>query len=146
MYCARSYIPEGTAVSAHFYSIQRDPRNFSPGAEIFWPERWLIAENKEYVALPSSPASPITPDSLNRPKDFVHNMDAFVPFSYGPANCVGKLLALKEMKTGICYIMQKLEMRFAEGYDTRKWFDGILEYAVLRKGSLPVVVRRRARE
>jgi len=145
IYCTRSYIPEGTAVSSHFYSIQRDPRNFSPGADIFWPERWLIAENRDYVTpLPSYQSSTTTSQHpLTRPKDFVHNVDAFTPFSYGPANCVGKFLALQEIRTLVCHTMQRLEMRFVDGYDTKRWFDEMEDFLVVRQGSLPVVITTR---
>ncbi|KAH8980271.1 high nitrogen upregulated cytochrome P450 monooxygenase 2 [Lactarius akahatsu] len=63
-------IPEGTQVTLRTYTIQRDSRHFhSP--ETFLPERWFSTD---------SPAGE-------------HNPAAFVPFSYGPANCAGKNLA-----------------------------------------------------
>ena len=66
-----SYFPEGTAVSIHTLTLHRDPRNFSPFTDEFWPERWLIV--KGLMELPTS-----------IPKaEFVHNADAFIPFSYG---------------------------------------------------------------
>jgi cytochrome P450 len=73
-------------------------------------------------------------------------MDAFTPFSYGPANCVGKFLALQEMKTVVCHMIQKLDMRFADGYDARRWFEDLEEQAIFMKGSLPVVIARRERK
>jgi len=136
------YVPEGTAVSAHFYTIQRDSRNFSPSPDAFWPERWLLAEKKD-VALPSSPSLTSSQIILTRPKDFVHNMDAFLPFSYGPANCVGKFLAVAEMKAVVCYMMQKLDMKFSEGHDDKKWIDTLRDHLILKKGRLPVVFTRR---
>ena len=130
----RSYIPEGTAVSANYYTIQRDPRNFFPDAEVFWPERWFIAEKKDFVACPSSSSSPESspPLFLTCPRGFVHNMDAFIPFSYGPENCVGKHLALQQIKTLVCHMMQRVDMTFAEGYDGQTWFEEMKEYAVLK--------------
>ena len=111
----------------HFYSIQRDPRNFSPKSDQFWPERWLVADGLE-----SPPSQAV---------DFIHNASAFTPFSVGPANCVGKGLALQEIKTLVCMVMQRLDMRFADGYDSGQestWNIGILE-----RGRLPVVVTAR---
>ncbi|KAL4246840.1 Cytochrome P450 superfamily protein [Abortiporus biennis] len=78
------YIPIHTQVRVHTWSLHRDSRNFSPVPESFWPERWLVAEQIMPAPLGSSP--------------FTHNMNAFIPFSYGPANCVGKNLAILEMK------------------------------------------------
>lgn len=117
-------IPESTSVSTHFWAIQRDPKNFSPGADVFWPERWLIAQG---IIQPT-------------PHDFVHNASAFAPFSYGPANCVGKGLAMQEMRTVVCALMQRCEMRFADGYDARRWEADMEDFQILKRGRLPVVV------
>lgn len=72
-----SYIPEGTTASINIFATQRDPRNFSPSPDLFWPDRWLIAQGLQ-------PA----------PTGFVHNGTAFIPFSFGPSNCAGKPLAM----------------------------------------------------
>jgi len=90
-------------VSIHTFTLHRDPRNFSPLTDEFWPERWLVAQGS--TKLPSSIAK----------AEFVHNTAAFIPFSYGepfcssgrlkesflmcpfrvgPTNCVGKPLAI----------------------------------------------------
>jgi cytochrome P450 len=117
-------IPEGTSVSTHVWAIQRDPRNFSPGADIFWPERWLLAEGL------------LQP----KPHDFVHNPSAFIPFSYGPTNCVGKGLAMQEMRMVVCALIQRCSVRFADGYETGRWVDDMQDVQILKRGRLPVVV------
>ena len=109
----------------HPYTMHRDPRNFAH-PEIFWPERWLIASG----LVPSS-------------EKVVHNYEAFIPFSVGPNNCVGKNLALLEMRMLLCYFVQKLEVRFAEGYDRRHWLDELDDAFVTSMGKLPVVLHRR---
>lgn len=58
-------------MSIHTFTLHRDPRNFGPFTDEFWPERWLIAQGS--MELPGS-----------IPKaEFVHNASAFIPFSYG---------------------------------------------------------------
>ena len=58
-------------MAIHIFTMHRDPRNFSPFTDEFWPERWLIAQGT--MELPTS-----------IPKaEFVHNAAAFIPFSYG---------------------------------------------------------------
>ena len=37
------YIPPGTSFWIPTYTMHRDPRNFSPTPDTFWPERWLMA-------------------------------------------------------------------------------------------------------
>ncbi|KAG6330511.1 hypothetical protein ID866_8578 [Astraeus odoratus] len=139
-------IPEGTSAFVHFYSIHRDPRYFS-SPEKFWPERWLSAEDRQARGY-SYPNGNSTTHSLlpsekninNVPSYFVHTPSAFIPFSHGPVNCVGKKLALQEMRTFVCCVMQRLEMRFADGYDVERWEKELKDYFVSVRGELPVVI------
>ncbi|KAJ7146770.1 cytochrome P450 [Mycena epipterygia] len=116
-------IPEGTAVIVPPYAMHRDPRYFSPDPERFMPERWLAAED--------DPA-------------FILNQDAFIPFSTGPANCVGKNLAMLEIRMVVAYLMQAFEIRFVDGYDKRRWEADLKDYFVMQKGSLPIVLVSRS--
>lgn len=109
----------------HFWSVQRDPRNFSYPNN-FWPERWLIAEGLQ--------------ESTEK---IIHNSNAFIPFSFGPANCVGKNLAMQEMRMLICHFMQKLDVRFADGWDTKEWERELQDKFITKIGRLPVVIQRR---
>jgi cytochrome P450 len=70
-------------------------------------------------------------------------MSAFIPFSFGPANCVGKNLAYQEMRMVICVLMQKFDMRFEDGFDVKSWEVDMLDYFVTIKGKLPVVLTPR---
>lgn len=109
----------------HFWSLHRDARYFTH-AETWYPDRWLIAEG------------------LEKSKEvLVHNLDAFIPFSFGPANCVGKNLALTEMRMVICHIVQQLEFSFPEGYDPMEWDRQLEDRFVTKIGQLPVIARRR---
>ena len=120
-----SFIPEGTATRVHFWSVHRDARNFSY-PETFWPERWLIAEGLE----PSG-------------EKIVHNPNAFVPFSFGPYNCVGKNIAMQEMRVLICHLIQKLRFRIADPSDFAKFEREAKDQFVYVVGELRVVVERR---
>ena len=122
---SRSFIPEGTQARIHFYSVHRDPKNFSYPDE-FWPDRWLIAEGIQ-----------------ESNEKIVHNPDAFIPFSFGPANCVGKNLAMKELKMVFTHLLQQADFEFAEGYDPSSWDDEVEEYFTMDIGKLPVVVTPR---
>ncbi|TCD68525.1 hypothetical protein EIP91_010581 [Steccherinum ochraceum] len=125
------YIPPYTSVRINTWSIHRDPRNFSPSPESFWPERWLIAED------PSSYKS-----STSKP--FIHNANAFIPFSFGPSNCVGKNLALKEMKMVLCHLVQQVAVRFADGYDVESYEREMKDWFAMQVPELPVVVTQRS--
>ena len=79
----------------HAYSIHRDPRNFSK-PDTFWPERWLLAAS---------------PDSASAPEGFVHDAQAFIPFSHGPMNCVGRALGLVELRAVLCALVRRFDFR-----------------------------------
>ena len=120
-----SYIPEGTVARIHFWSVHRDERNFS-FADTFWPDRWLIAEGLQ-----------------EHPEAVTHNPNAWIPFSFGPSNCVGKNLAMQEIRMMLCYLVQRLDMKFPEGYDPVQYEQGLDDRFVFTIGRLPVIVQRR---
>ncbi|KAI8990697.1 high nitrogen upregulated cytochrome P450 monooxygenase 2 [Trametes punicea] len=121
-----SYLPEGTVVTVHMYTIHRDPRNFSPLPEGFWPERWILAGSGQH----------------NNVK-IVHNPAAFFPFSFGPANCAGKPLAMQEMRMVMTLMMQRLDLRLAAGFDAAAYQESLMDYLILSRPALPVIVRPR---
>lgn len=136
------YIPENTSVRVHFWSVHRDPRNFSQ-PESFLPERWLAAEGLEAPPAGLSGAPPGA-DSAAARGTFVHNANAYMPFSFGPWNCVGKALALLELRCVATHMMQRLDVRFADGWDPDAEWDAAMEDKfVIKTGRLPVVVERR---
>ncbi|THH32436.1 hypothetical protein EUX98_g1785 [Antrodiella citrinella] len=122
------YIPPNTSVRIHTWSVHRDPRNFYPSPNDFWPERWIIAEK---------------PSSFMSEEPFIHNANAFIAFSFGPANCVGKNLAMKGMKMVLCHLLQQVNLRFAEGFDPDTWDAHVKDYFMLEVGKLPVIVTPR---
>ncbi len=115
----------------HFYSLQRDPRNFAPLPNAFVPERWLTAEERAHLGLPAAPG------------EARHDVAAFIPFSFGPAMCVGKNLAYQELRAVVCTLVRKLEMRFADGFDSTSWGDDLRDFFLLSKGPLLVAVSQR---
>ncbi|KAI0772249.1 cytochrome P450 [Irpex lacteus] len=122
------YIPEGTTTRMHTWSMHRDPRNFTQ-PERYWPERWLIAEGLE------------EPETKG---DFIHNVNAFVPFSFGPANCVGKNLAMQEMRVVICHLVQTLQFELEPGWNSAEFEKEFVDHFVAETGRLPVLVHRRS--
>ncbi|EMD32294.1 hypothetical protein CERSUDRAFT_77592 [Gelatoporia subvermispora B] len=126
------FLPGGTNATVHVYSVHRDPRNFAPNATSFWPARWLIATGEMTIA-----------EAGISQEEFVHNSSAFIPFSLGPANCVGKNLALQEMRTLICLIMQRFFLRFAAGYNPASYEDNVRNFFIMQKPELLLTVERR---
>ncbi|CZR68634.1 uncharacterized protein PAC_18533 [Phialocephala subalpina] len=70
------WIPGGTQVSVHQWSLVRDPLNFWKPS-VFIPERWLQNEVDG---------------------QFRDRLETSIPFSYGPRGCLGRNLAYLEMR------------------------------------------------
>jgi cytochrome P450 len=92
MELAGKFIPGNTFVSVSPWTLQRDPRNWGRPDE-FIPERW-IGEG---------------PEPCNR--------DAFIPFSIGAYSCVGKPLAMMELRVITATIAKNFDFTFAKGFD-----------------------------
>lgn len=114
------FIPEGTGVYTPPYVIHRDKRNFSPDPHRFWPERWFSTDPK-----------------------VVTNHAAFLPFSLGPMNCVGKPLAQLELRVVVASLVQQFDMELRPGWNPDNWEKNLEDYFVFVKGNLPVVLRTR---
>ncbi|KAJ6638610.1 Cytochrome P450 3A24, partial [Pseudolycoriella hygida] len=67
------FIPEGTYIQMSVHCIHRDEENFENANE-FCPERFLKSSKLR------------------------HNPNAFIPFGFGPRNCVGIRIAMLEIK------------------------------------------------
>lgn len=117
-------IPEQSAILIPPYVYHRDPRYFFPKPDTFWPERWL--QNLTYEG------------------EFRLDRSAFIPFSSGPANCVGKTLALHELRYVVASLVRTFDMTFQGGYDHRKWENGLHDNFTLSRPSLPVKLALRA--
>lgn len=52
-----------------------------------------------------------------------------------------KNLAIVEMPMVVAQLIQRFDMRFGEGYDSRKWEESLEDWFVLQSGELPVVLR-----
>ncbi|KAI0265871.1 high nitrogen upregulated cytochrome P450 monooxygenase 2 [Gloeopeniophorella convolvens] len=112
--------PEQTQLAIHTYSVQRDPRNFyAPDA--FEPRRWVATEKSQGP----------------------HNPGAFIPFSYGPAGCAGKNLALMEMRMLLCWLLRRFHFSAIPGTNPGTWEAGLKDRFVLVRNPLMLDVSLR---
>ncbi|KAF8520538.1 cytochrome P450 [Gautieria morchelliformis] len=114
------WLPEGTTVQMSPYSVHRDPRYFYPDPECYCPDRWLEANSEARL-----------------------EQSAYFPFSYGPTGCVGKGLAMLELRMVVCALIQKFEFKFAPSFKSRDWEDNLADFFILVKGELPVQMKAR---
>ena len=129
---AYRFVPEGTEIYIPPYVVHRDPRNFFPRTEEFWPDRWLQDASSE------------SKDDAKVDPTFIFNPSAFVPFSQGPAICVGRNLARLETKMLVCLMLRRYDVQLVEGFDKGEWLSSFREYFVMRATRpLPVTLRAR---
>lgn len=69
---------------------------------------------------------------------------AFIPFSHGPANCAGKLLALQELRYVTSVLVRQFNIAFEPGFAPDSWEEALVDRFVIAKGPLPVVITPRA--
>ena len=128
-----SFIPEGASAFVHTYSLQRDPRYFSPLPDSFLPERWLSQDQR--LAL--------EPKIFNSQEKYIHNTAAFIPFSTGPTSCPGKMLALMEMRMVVSVIVSRFDLKLDPSYNPQKWYEDMGDYFIMTKGPLPTLLSPR---
>jgi cytochrome P450 len=120
IFCLERIITEGTAIQVPPYALHRDPRYFFPNPDKFWPDRWLKKDS-----------------------NIILERNAFIPFSIGSANCVGKPLAMMELRLVTCLLVKTFELSFEDGYDPSRWEDELQDRLVMVKGKLPVKLKMR---
>ncbi|KAA1467276.1 cytochrome P450 [Dentipellis sp. KUC8613] len=131
---AGQVVPPGTEIYVPPYCLHRDPQNFAPHTDDFWPERWILADAEASGA--SAPGT--TADA----KLIAHDKAAFIPFSYGPQNCAGKPLAWLEMRLVAAMLVRAFDMRMVR--ESERWTEGLRDYFILERGPLVVRMERRA--
>ncbi|OAL22960.1 hypothetical protein AYO22_06868 [Fonsecaea multimorphosa] len=93
---AQGGVIDGTTIPPHSLTIQRDPEVF-PSPEYFRPERWL-AEDEAGKSLQS---------------DLDTMRDSMLVWGKGSRTCLGKSIAMMELKLGLAAIIRRLSPQLA---------------------------------
>ncbi|KAI0145190.1 cytochrome P450 [Xylariaceae sp. FL1272] len=113
------HIPANTTIVAPSYPIGRLDTAFERPKE-FLPERWTTRQ------------------------DLVLDKRAFAPFSLGKFGCIGKSLAMIEMRLVIALLVKHFEISFAEGDEGESLFEGLQDQFTFAPGPLNLSFRIRA--
>ncbi|KAI1351961.1 cytochrome P450 [Xylaria sp. FL0043] len=105
------YIPGGVTIVAPKYSIHRLESSYK-SAEHFIPERWTTKP------------------------DLVKNNKGFAPFSLGRYGCIGKTLAMTEMRLVITILLKKFRIEFQESDSGETLFAELKDNFTFDPGSL----------
>ncbi|KAK6580426.1 hypothetical protein PZA11_007448 [Diplocarpon coronariae] len=112
------WIPGGTRVSVHSWSVVRDPLNFwNPSA--FIPERWIKSEAEGQGG---------------------DRLETSLPFSYGPRGCLGKNLAYLEMRMVLAKLFWQYDLAWFNS-DEIDWERDSKGYTLWEKPDLRVLLR-----
>ncbi|MGI4850693.1 MAG: cytochrome P450 [Janthinobacterium lividum] len=106
-----------------------------PSPLSFLPNRWSTSQN------PGSTSTTTT--TTTTPSPLLTTTRAYAPFSTGPYNCIGKNLALMDIRMVIVRLLAEFPViAFAEGEDGGELFGGLVERFTVAPGGLRLVFRR----
>lgn len=111
---AGTYIPGGVTIVAPRYSLARLESSYK-SADKWVPERWTTS-----------------PEMIIDPR-------GFAPFSQGRFNCVGKTLAMNEMRFVIALLISKFHVEFAGNEKGEKLFSDLKDQFTASPGRLDLV-------
>ncbi|XP_058199088.1 cytochrome P450 94C1-like [Rhododendron vialii] len=114
-----TFVPKGTRITYHPYAMGRMERVWGPDCFDFKPERWLQGG----VFCPVSPFK-------------------YPVFQAGPRVCLGKEIALLEMKSVALSLVGRFDIRVAMPEKALRFMPGLT--ATVR-GGLPVIIQERKR-
>lgn len=109
---AGTFIPGNVQIFVSPHGLMTDERYFAK-AHMYIPERWT-----------------------DEWPEGVKDRRAYIPFSYGAHSCVGRQLALNEMRLIIATIVKKWDLVLSEKYDEVVWKEAFRDHAILKIGSL----------
>ncbi|KAJ7485014.1 cytochrome P450 [Mycena galericulata] len=101
---AEQFVPGGTIVAVNPWAQMTSPENFSPQPHAFRPERWLPGG--------------LGPGTVTR-------KGAIMSFSYGSFSCLGRALAIQEMRYVLSHLVLKYDWTVAPEWDRGKFEAGI---------------------
>jgi cytochrome P450 len=108
------HIPGNINVWVPHLGLMTDERYFPSGTD-FIPERWTGEQ----------------PELLNE-----FSSKAFIPFGYGMHNCVGKQLALNEMRIVVARIVRDFDVLLGESYNEEQFDSEWKDHIAVKLGAL----------
>ncbi|KAF7368089.1 Cytochrome P450 [Mycena sanguinolenta] len=122
------HIPLNTTIHVPVYAMHRDPAHFGPLAGKFIPERWMD-EDPVRQAL----ASDLPP--IDR--------TSFMPFGAGFGSCIGKNLAIQNVKLLVAHLVHNFEVSCASDFDVDTFDQSYKEFGIWQHNALPVTLVER---
>lgn len=105
----------------HAWATQRDPRHFTNPMQ-FAPERWIDSE---------------------RDPGWNHVPGAYIPFGVGSYVCIGRGLAMQELRLISTRLIRSFNFELAPGFDHDRFWADLRSWQAIFKPDLPIVFSRR---
>lgn len=132
------YLPRGTAVATHSYSMMRDP-NIYPDPDVFKPFRF--AEKRGVVQGEQKEGEENNSSNLERASlVFATTGFDYTPFGHGRNACPGRFFASVESRLLLAYIVMHYDFVIQDGRPGNDWFS--LSQAAPMNGTIKI--KRRA--
>lgn len=103
------------------------------------PPRSTNASLADPAIYPSPDA--FVPERWSSRPEMVKHKDAFAPFSAGPMGCIGKNLAMSELRTTTAKLVLRFDFGLAEGEDGERLLRRTRDHFTVDPGSLDLVFR-----
>jgi len=84
-------------------------------------------------------ASSFIPERWYSRPGMIKHKDAYAPFSMGPMGCIGKNLALTELRTLTARLVTGFDVKFAKGEDGKRIMTETLDHFTVDPGDLELV-------
>lgn len=127
-------LPEGTGCGTSPYTIHRQPAYYREPLR-YLPERWIEGS----TCKATNSAWTVTNDEVDLARK------AFCPFSIGPRGCIGKSMALMELRVTLARILYLFDLEMADnaGEDKTGHFEMVDHFVASKSGPNVIVKRRR---
>ena len=127
------FLPEGTDCGTPAYSIHRHPDYYREPLS-YIPERWIEGATCQ-TAVSSWTSTKDTVEVARR---------AFCPFSIGPRGCIGKSMALMELRLTLARMMFLFDIQCADGTgEDKEGHFAMVDHFVGAKNGPNVIIRNR---
>ncbi|PLB54730.1 cytochrome P450 [Aspergillus steynii IBT 23096] len=110
-----------------------------PGDMTVMCPQYVLGRSERCFVNPNS----FIPERWYRSPELVRDKTGYAPFSIGPAGCIGKPLALMNLRTTIARLVTQFDFEFAPGENPRQFEEDAMDNFILSIGKLMVVLRKR---
>ncbi|GAB7365351.1 hypothetical protein MBLNU230_g6431t1 [Neophaeotheca triangularis] len=108
---------------------------FIPGHTTYITPTYVMGRDEKYY----TKANDFVPERWYSKSEMIKHKDAFAPFSAGPMGCIGKNLALTELRTLTTKLLLQFDVRLADGEDGERLLHKTLDQFTVDCGGLDLV-------